>query len=101
MDEKTYNEFLLKKYQSYVETLKKESFIELFIKAYNREDRAKDWWNEFNKLSLIDKIQFSVSIFICILTIILCWIYYKIKLHLLVFTPCYFGISRMNRQPSL
>lgn len=61
MDEKTYNEFLLKKYQYYVETLKKESFIELFIKAYHREDRANDWWNEFNKLSLTDKIQFLID----------------------------------------
>ena len=48
---------------------------------------------------MIDKIQFSVSIFICILTIILCWIYYKIKLVQL--TGYYLTQEFINQKTSL
>lgn len=63
MDEKTYNEFLLKEYQCYIETLKKEGFIALFTKAYHskNQDEAENWWNQFNKWTLIDKIQFFID----------------------------------------
>ena len=48
---------------------------------------------------MIDKIQFFVSIFICILTIIMCWIYYKIKL--IQLTGYYLSDEFINQKTSL
>ena len=64
MNKATFDELLLTsyKYKNEVARLKKSAFMALLIRA-NRldEKQAYDWWTEFEKLSLIDKIHFLID----------------------------------------
>ena len=64
MNNLTEDEILVSNYKHKhdVENLKEKEFVELWNHAYPHDkEKAREWWNEFNQMSLVDKVHFILN----------------------------------------